>query len=71
MKPIDYQAIANSHPKLAAGMAYCHSCERSQHVNSGAAPKTGWPKCCGYTMSLDTPEDRRQFKEFAQAAQSK
>jgi hypothetical protein len=27
-------------------------------VNSSTCMAGGWPKCCGYTMTIDSPEER-------------
>lgn len=55
---IDYEAIGKSHPKLARGQVWCRSCGHTQHVNSADALRSGWPKCCGFTMTIDAPEER-------------
>jgi len=57
-----YNEMANSHPSLARGMVWCTVCKRSQKVNSSQAFQTGWPKCCGYTMTIDSPEEREAMK---------
>lgn len=54
-----YTEMGMSHPKLARGQVWCTKCGRSERANSGAALKYGWPKCCGYTMTIDSPEERR------------
>jgi hypothetical protein len=36
---------------------WCHSCGRVETVTADCF-RTGWPKCCGFTMSLDSPEER-------------
>ena len=32
----------------------CDKCSREQRVNFSVCLRTGWPKCCGYTMRLMT-----------------
>ena len=59
-----YNEMAKAHPSLARGMVWCIVCERSQKVNSGLALQTGWPKCCGYTMTIDSPEERKAFEKM-------
>jgi hypothetical protein len=54
--------LAEAHPKLSRGMVWCTSCGRSQRVNSGVALSNGWPKCCGYTMTIDSPEERAAMR---------
>lgn len=51
-----HEKIANSHPSLSRGKVWCKTCRREQPVNSADALKHGWPKCCGYTMTIDHPE---------------
>lgn len=35
----------------------CRTCKRSRPVNAAYCFKHGWPKCCGYTMTIDKLED--------------
>ena len=51
---------ACEHPKLRRGKVWCRTCGREQDVDSKACFKHGWPKCCGYTMTIDSPEERRK-----------
>lgn len=53
-----YDVFANSHPKLKRGRVWCTECGRSEPVDSAVALAFGWPKCCGYTMTLDAPNER-------------
>ena len=50
--------IAKSHPKLERGRVWCTECGRSQAVNPAECLRHGWPKCCGYTMTIDSPRER-------------
>ncbi len=52
------ERVARAHRKLARGQVWCCICGRSVHVGPAAATLHGWPKCCGYTMTLDSPEER-------------
>jgi len=52
---LDYEALGKCHPKLARGQVWCRTCGSTQRVNSGKALAQGWPKCCGYTMTIDAP----------------
>jgi hypothetical protein len=54
-----HQRLAASHPKLERGMVWCRSCGRSERVDSAGCFRSGWPKCCGATMTIDAPEERR------------
>lgn len=53
-----YDELANCHPTIRRGMVWCTVCGRSQRVNTAEAFRSGWPKCCGYTMTLDSPSER-------------
>ncbi len=50
--------LARSHPKLERGMVWCKSCGASIKVNSSNCLQYGWPKCCGYTMTIDSPDEQ-------------
>jgi len=52
MKAI-YSEIQNSHPSLKRGKVWCRTCGKKQYVNSANCLLNGWPKCCGYTMTID------------------
>lgn len=49
------------HYKLERGIVWCTQCGNSHRVNANFAFKTGWPKCCGYTMTIDSPSERRKL----------
>jgi len=53
---------AAKHPKLARGRVWCATCGNSERVDSGHALSLGWPMCCGYTMTLDSPEERKAYE---------
>ncbi len=40
--------------KLMRRQVWCRVCERSETVANGL--RDGWPKCCGFTMTIDLPE---------------
>jgi hypothetical protein len=48
-------------PKIKRGIVWCTTCDRSQKVNGELALQSGWPKCCGHTMTIDSPEERREL----------
>lgn len=54
-----YEAFSRWHPFICRGAVWCHECGRSQKTNPVDNLRFGWPKCCGYTMSIDSPEERR------------
>lgn len=50
-----YDTIATSHPSLLAGMVLCGRCGKSRKVDAAKCLRSGWPKCCSSTMSIDLP----------------
>jgi hypothetical protein len=50
----------NKDPKLRRGLVHCLACGEVRKVNSAKCLRLGWPKCCGKTMSLDSPEERNE-----------
>lgn len=52
-----HDKLAASHPKLARGQVWCRTCGYTERVSSAYALKHGWPKHCGYTMTIDAPEE--------------
>jgi len=55
-------SIVDDVPQLKRGQVWCTVCGKSEKVNSGKALRNGWPKCCGYTMTIDSPEERRAMQ---------
>lgn len=49
-------------PQLERGRVWCHRCENTFRVNAAECLASGWPKCCGETMSIDSPEERARRK---------
>lgn len=56
---IDYAKLGDCHPSLKRNRVWCTKCGRSQQCDSGKAMRSGWPECCGYTMTIDSPEERK------------
>lgn len=54
-----YDEIAKSHPSLLRGRVWCTRCSTFRHVNTANALRRGWPKCCGMTMTIDSPAERK------------
>ncbi len=44
--------------KMQRNRVWCIQCGQSRSVDSVHALRNGWPKCCGYTMTIDSPEER-------------
>lgn len=58
-----YDKLATVHPSLSRGQVWCTECGRTQKVDSANALASGWPMCCGYTMTLDSPEERKALEK--------
>ncbi|WP_430912860.1 hypothetical protein [Methylobacterium sp. sgz302541] len=54
-----HDKMADSHPKLRRGQVWCRTCGHTELVNSATCLRSGWPKCCGYTMTIDSPSEAR------------
>lgn len=53
-----HQKIVDDVPKLKRGTVWCLSCNREMKVDSAECLARGWPKCCGSTMTIDSPRER-------------
>lgn len=36
---------------------YCRHCGMTTKADAARSFRRGWPKCCGYTMTLDKPKE--------------
>lgn len=61
-----HNKLGQCHPKLSRGRVWCHECGKTQAVNSGECLRTGWPECCGQTMSIDSPEEHAALSPAAE-----
>ena len=46
-------------PALKRGIVWCRQCGRAQNVDSAKCLTSGWPKCCSYTMTIDSPAEQK------------
>jgi hypothetical protein len=53
-----YQKMAEQVPQLSRGKVWCVSCGSSRDVDAAECLASGWPRCCGATMTIDSPEER-------------
>ncbi|HDZ39791.1 MAG TPA: hypothetical protein ENH62_16205 [Marinobacter sp.] len=53
-----FETLANSQPALKRGLVWCRHCQRVQAVSAANCLQHGWPKCCGYTMTIDSPDEQ-------------
>lgn len=56
-----HDKLAKSHPSLERGQVWCRECGNTKRVDTTSALQNGWPKCCGYTMTIDSPDEQRQL----------
>jgi hypothetical protein len=54
-----YPKLGSCHPKLGREQVWCLKCGRTEKVDSAECFRSGWPKCCGETMTIDNPEERK------------
>lgn len=55
-----YDKLAVSHPKLSRGQVWCVRCGKTRRVDPSLCFRLSWPECCGETMTIDSPDERRQ-----------
>jgi hypothetical protein len=52
-------------PQFKRGKVWCTQCGREERADAvSATTGGGWPKCCGYTMTIDSPEERASRDHF-------
>ena len=51
------QDAARSHPSLTRGQVWCRTCCFTRKVDASVAMRLGWPKHCGYTMTIDSADE--------------
>lgn len=51
-----YREITEDAPKLKRGLVQCRTCRKIVKVDSASCLRNGWPKCHGFTMTLDVGE---------------
>lgn len=58
--------VANCHPSLERGRVWCRKCGATQRVDTQDCFAHGWPKCCGQTMTIDSPDEQHLFRRRQQ-----
>ena len=53
-----HEHLAASHPSLSRGRVWCLRCGRTRRVDPAQCLAAGWPRCCGETMTIDSPDER-------------
>lgn len=54
-----YEKMATEIPQLARGKVWCRTCGAERSVKAAGALQHGWPRCCGHTMTIDSPEEQK------------
>ena len=57
------EKLAKEIPQLARGQVWCIRCGNTKRMNSVCGLRYGWPKCCGETMTIDSPAERRALEK--------
>jgi carbon storage regulator CsrA len=52
---------------IARGLVWCIKCGAMRSVNGGQCMRSGWPLCCGQTMTIDSPQEREAFAKRIQS----
>lgn len=55
-------------PQIKRGRVWCLTCGATKRVDGVATLNgqgSGWPKCCGHTMTIDSPEERAEMSARA------
>ncbi len=53
-----YKKLANLGPQLIRNQVWCRTCGSTKKVDSEKCFEIGWPECCGFTMTIDSPEEQ-------------
>lgn len=56
---MNYDRLADSIPQLKRGRVWCRVCGHSQAVDAADCLRTGWPKHCLQTMTIDSPDEQK------------
>ena len=57
-QPYCLSSVIAQVPQLQRGRVWCTECGHSRRVDVAFAMRYEWPKCCGATMTIDSPEER-------------
>ena len=52
-----HENIVKHVPKLKRGQVWCRECGSTKKVDSAECLRSGWPLCCEYTMTIDSPNE--------------
>ena len=51
-----HQKIADNVAEMVPNFVECDRCGQKQAVDFAKCLRAGWPKCCGETMKLNSPQ---------------
>lgn len=63
MKLADFDAMYRDAAKVTGSQVRCEKCGSQIAVDPANCLRSGWPQCCGYTMTL-IPKRARDAKEM-------
>lgn len=49
-------------PQVKRGVLWCTQCGYNIKVDMAECMAMGFPTCCGYTMTMDSPEERSKYE---------
>ena len=58
---MEFKKVVDQVPQLVRGKVWCIKCGKSLKVDSVKCMSFGWPICCGSTMTIDSPKERRDL----------
>lgn len=50
-------------PQFKRGLVWCRECGMCLRVDAFVALRSGWPTHCGATMTVDSPDEQREFQQ--------
>jgi hypothetical protein len=59
------QQLLDASPRLNRGQVWCRTCGVTLRVDPAECLKRGWPKCCGQTMTIESPEEQEASAALA------
>ncbi len=62
---MELNKLGETVPPLHRGQVRSRECNATRREASANCLSAGWPKCCGYTMTIDSPEEQQRFAEAA------
>lgn len=56
-----YSSVVDAVPQLKRGQVWCRKCGHTERVDSATCLRAGWPKHCGETMTIDSPDEQARY----------